>query len=360
MLCKDSAPKPVDFGSLGFGCMGMTAFYGAAMEQSAVDELMKAVYDMGYRHFDTAEIYKTGNVFGYAEGDIYNEVAMSPFLATVPRNTYTIATKMYPGKYKDDCSYETVKKALTDSLARLKLKKVELYYLHRCPTLEVTKQFVTSCKRLISEGLMDHIGLSEVSPAWLRECNKIHKISAIQQEWSMLSRDEVENMGLAETCKELGITIVAYSPLARGMLGMDKPPEDWRATNPRFSEENFKKNLALKAEVTKIADKYVKKDADGNVTFKCSAIQLSLAWLTKRASQLGVQVLPIPGTTKIRNAQSNMDAVLKIPLTDEDVAALEKIAKEMTAGARGNEAYMARSMNSQKKEEVQLDGPTDV
>lgn len=264
------------YGSVGFGAMGLTAFYGPPTSNEASFDLLKGIYEL-YKnndkspHFDTAEIYKTGNPF--ADGDdIYNEEVLAPFLSSVPRESYTIATKFFPFKYGGACDYETVKGALERSLKRLGLSYVDIYYCHRIPSLEGAIEFVKACERLISEGLMRSIGLSEINGAWLRQVHSVTPIAAIQQEWSLLTRNLEDD--LVPVCAELGIGIVAYSPLARNLLSSPtEKPSDWRATLPRFSDENWANNLAVMEKVKVMA-------ANKGV----SGAQLSLAWIFHKVS----------------------------------------------------------------------------
>lgn len=328
----------IPFGSVGFGCMGMTAFYGNPMASEDSIKLLQGIYEL-YRkdnkfpHFDTAEIYKTGNPF--ADGDdIYNEQVLAPFLSSVPRETYTIATKFMPFKYGGACDYETVKGALERSLKRLGLSYVDIYYCHRIPSLEGAVSFAQACERLVSEGLMRHIGLSEINGSWLRQVHNVVPIAAVQQEWSILTRNlELE---LVPVCSELGIGIVAYSPLSRNLLSCPaEKPTDWRQSNPRFSDENWAKNIALIEKVKLMAD-------SKGVT----AAQLSLAWIFHKAKELGVKVLPIPGTTKLTNAASN-HASVGVEFTSDEAAALEDLAQQI-AGARGDEQYLSMGIEGQQ------------
>jgi aryl-alcohol dehydrogenase-like predicted oxidoreductase len=158
---------------------GVTAFYGDPLPTDKAMELFKTVYDEGLRHFDTAEIY--------AAGDLYNEAVLGEFLATVPRDSFSVATKFWPGK--DDYSYDTVKPSLEASLKRLGLDYVDLYYAHRVTSLEGALDFCRTAKRLQEEGLIKEIGLSEVGGEWLRKCYAIVPIAAVQQEWSLVTRN---------------------------------------------------------------------------------------------------------------------------------------------------------------------------
>eukprot|EP00929_Paragymnodinium_shiwhaense_P109019 TRINITY_DN75385_c0_g1_i1.p1 TRINITY_DN75385_c0_g1~~TRINITY_DN75385_c0_g1_i1.p1 ORF type:complete len:334 (+),score=99.58 TRINITY_DN75385_c0_g1_i1:78-1079(+) len=320
----------LDTSAIGFGCMGVTAFYGPAMENNAANDLLAAVHKMGYTHFDTAEIYRSGNPFEPNAETIYNEKVVGEYLRTQPRDSYTVATKFFPMLWGSKCDLATVTAAVDASLARLGLDCIDLYYCHRMPTeLEALEEFMRSMKEIVASGKVKHVGLSEVSPEWLRKACAIHPVAAVQQEWSLLTRNLEESV--VPTCKELGVGIVAYSPLARNLLcDVESPPEtDWRVNScPRYSEENFKKNKELAGKITEM----------GKSKDKSSA-QLSLAWLYHQAKKLGVTVVPIPGTTKVKNAEANIGA-LEVTLSDEELQQLTDIGATV-AGLRGNEQYLS-------------------
>lgn len=314
---------------LGFGCMGVTSFYGDPMPVDKAMELFQTVYDAGCRHYDTAEVYT-------APGDIYNEKVLGQFLATVPRDSYSVATKYFP--MTNDYTYETVKPRLEASLSRLGLDYVDLYYAHRVTSLEGGLEFCRTGKRLQEEGLIKEIGLSEVGGEWLQKCHAVAPIGAVQQEWSLLTRNLETD--LVPVCKELNIPIVAYSPLARNLLAtkVEAPPNDWRSSVPRFSAENLAKNAKITDILHEMATKYNNGD--------CTPAQLALAWLFVKAQELGVMVIPIPGTTKISNAMSNFKAAA-LDITTEDAKTLESLAN-MVAGARGDESYVKIGIEAQK------------
>jgi len=313
---------------LGFGCMGITAFYGASMEDDKAVELLKAAYDMGYRHFDTAEVYKSETK--------HNEEQLAPFLKTVPRESFTIATKFWPTAHS--CDVAGVTEAVDASLKRLGLDYIDLYYCHRPQeTLEQAEQWMRSMKEVVASGKVKYVGLSEFNPEWTRKLHAIHPVAAMQIEWSLITRNLVEEI-LLETCKELKIGIVAYSPLARNLLAAPPTdvPEDWRAKQPRYSPENLKRNQELCQKIEELGK------ARG-----ASAAQLSLAWLYYKAEQLGLDTIAIPGTTKIANAKTNIDSV-GITITKEDATVLEELA-QLVAGNRGNEQYEGMSIEGNMK-----------
>lgn len=322
---------------LGFGCMGITAFYGSAMDDDDAMTLLKTVYDTGVRHFDTAEIYKTGNPFVHCTDDKYNETIVGQFLNTVPRDSYTLATKYMPQMHGNACDYDTVKGFLKASLERLGLEYADLYYSHRVPSLEAAQEFSKTCKKLQDEGLIKSYGFSEICPAWLKKVNDIHPVTSVQQEWSLLTRNLEKE--IVPMCAELGITLVAYSPLARALIscgGSMEAPSDWRGTLPRFQGENLEKNNAIiKDVVGMLADKY-----------ECTSSQLALAWLFKKAKQMGVTVVPIPGTTKVKHALANAGAT-KLDIGDDDMKTLDEVS-DTIIGLRGDEQYISWGFEAQE------------
>jgi aryl-alcohol dehydrogenase-like predicted oxidoreductase len=327
VFSKLALSSSVGNSGIGFGCMGITSFYGDSMADDKAMELLQAVYDAGCRHFDTAEVYATK--------EKHNESILGAFFKTVPRDSFTVATKFYPRTGAFD--YDTVKAALTKSLERLQLDYVDLYYAHRVTDLEGSLQFGHTAKRLVDEGLIKEVGISEISAQWLK---KVHTeacpISAVQQEWSLLTRNLEEE--LVPMCKELDIDIVAYSPLARNLLAkkVETAPTDWRASLPRYAEENLAKNQNIADQVQELATKY-----------KCTCAQLSLAWLFYKAKEMGVTVIPIPGSTKRINALGNLEST-KVVLDDpKDIALLETLADQV-AGLRATEDYITRGIESQK------------
>lgn len=182
-----------------------------------------------------------------------------------------------------------------------------------------------------NEGLIKHIGFSEITGKWLRECHSITPIAAVQQEWALITRTLEKE--LVPVCAELGISIVAYSPLGRNLLSgvVTETPQDWRATLPRYSPENLKKNNELINELKAIAAKH-----------NCSTAQLSLAWLFHKAKELNIQVLPIPGTTKVKNLIANL-AATEISIDSKEMQTLEELASKV-AGERADEQYLEMGM----------------
>jgi aryl-alcohol dehydrogenase-like predicted oxidoreductase len=315
------------------------------MPEPEATALFKGVYDAGCRHFDTAEVYRSFKTIGEAPTDetVYNESQLGAFFKTVPRDSFTVASKFMPIG-KPDCSYETVKRALEASLARLGLDFVDLYYSHRVLSREQGIEFATACKRLKEEGLLRNVGLSEVSAADLRAAHAVTPICCIQQEWSLLTREPEEE--LVPVCKELNIGIVAYSPLARNLLTAPKtrPTDQRRSVIPRFDESNFEKNQEMMAKLEALA-------AQKSV----SPAQLSMGWLLQKGNDLGVQLLPIPGTKTLSHALENI-ASAKIELAPDDMALLEEIAV-LSAGARESDAYMEKGLEGNTKRAKESDLP---
>lgn len=316
---------------LGFGCMGITAFYGDSMPRDDAMKLLQAVYDAGCRHFDTAEVYATD--------DQHNEDVLGDFITSkaLPRDSYSVATKYWPREGKYD--YDAVKTSLAASLKRLKLDYVDLYYAHRVMSLEGGMEFSRVAQKLQQEGFIKEIGLSEVSGSWLQQIHDTTgvRIDAVQQEWSLLTRSlEAE---LVPVCNKLDVAIVAYSPLARNLLAVpatQEAPKDWRAKQPRYEAENYAKNQRLIVEqVHALATK-----------LSCTPAQLSLAWLLQKAATLDVTVVPIPGSTKLTHALGNLQAAQMPALSADDMATLEGLAAQV-AGERGNEGYMNMSIEAQ-------------
>uniref|UniRef100_A0A7S3L109 NADP-dependent oxidoreductase domain-containing protein n=1 Tax=Amphora coffeiformis TaxID=265554 RepID=A0A7S3L109_9STRA len=304
---------------LGYGCMGITSFYGDAMEEEAAVTLLKTVYDQGCRHFDTAEMYRND------DPTKHNEIYLGKFLKTVPRDSYSVATKFWPG----ECNYATIKEHLQQSLERLQLEYVDLYYCHRVTSLESGIEFAKAAKKLKEEGLIREVGLSEVSGKWLEQIHAAASIDAVQQEWSILTRSLED--GLVPVCKKLDIAVVAYSPLCRNLLVQkhEAPPADWRANAPRY--QALEQNKKFAEQVHDMAE-----------TLNCTPAQICLAWLFQKAAELGVCVVPIPGTTKAERAIGNIQSV-DVTLSSENMKVLNAMAKDVV-GDRYPESFMKNGM----------------
>ena len=320
---------------LGLGCMSVSGQYdnGVPLPPDEALRFFRGVHKAGCRHFDTAEVYKSGpfSLGGVTADTVFNETQLGSFFATVPRDSFTVATKYMPSLREGRSDYAAVKGALVDSLGRLGLDYVDVYYSHRVVSRDQAVEFTQSVQRLVEEGLVRSIGLSEVSAAWLRAAHTVAPVSVIQQEWSLLTRGIEEE--LVPTCLELGIGIVAYSPLARNLLAAPKerPTDQRRKSIPRFAEENFEENQKMLARLEALAQAKA-----------VSTAQLSMAWLMHKARELGVQCLPIPGTKTLSHALDNI-ASAQITLASEDMALLEEIGA-MVVGERESESYRSASL----------------
>ncbi|WP_333612054.1 aldo/keto reductase [Brevundimonas bullata] len=302
--------------AVGLGCMGMSAFYGGSDEAQSIAVIHRAL-DLGVTLFDTAEMY----------GPHTNEVLLGKALKG-RRDQAFIATKFGINRQADgsaitDGSPANVRRAVEGSLSRLVVDHIDLYYQHRVDPNTPIEETVGAMGELVKEGKVRFLGLSEAAPATLRRGHAEHPITALQTEYSLWSREPEDE--LLATVRELGIGFVPYSPLGRGFLSGDiksiddLAPDDFRRTNPRFSGDNFQKNLDLVAAVGAIA-------ADKGVT----AAQLALAWVLAQ----GEDLVPIPGTRRIATLEQNV-AAADIVLTADDLARIEAVfPRDAAAGER--------------------------
>lgn len=312
--------------TIGLGCMGMSHAYGTNIDDASAQALFDRAVDLGVTFFDTAEVY----------GPFTNEELVGKGLKK-HRDKVVIATKFgftigeaaktaRPSGL--DSRPEHVRAVAEASLKRLGIETIDLFYQHRVDPDVPIEETVGAMADLVKEGKVRALGLSEASAATLRRAHSTHPIAAIQSEYSLWTRDPETN-GVFDTCRELGIGFVPFSPLGRGMLtgalkDLSKLGEnDFRRGLPRFDQENFDANLALVSALEEMA-------ADKGV----APGQLALAWVLAQ----GEFIVPIPGTTKIANLESNV-AATEIMLSPADIAALGSIvAPEKVAGARYNEA----------------------
>ena len=306
----------VNLSAIGLGCMGMSFAYGPINDEESVKTLNCAL-DLGINFWDTADMYGVG----------HNEKLISKVL--VPnRDKIFIATKFgirmkegskgfsgTPGTYVDG-SPEYVKEAVEKSLQRLQIDTIDLYYAHRVDENVPIEKTVGAMADLVKDGKVKYIGLSEASAKSIRKAHAVHPITALQTEYSLLSREpEVE---ILDTCRELGITFVPYSPLARGLITatVDKadnlPEDDFRRTVPRFNGENWENNK-------KLVDEF----ADFAESKNCTPAQLALAWVLAQ----GEDMIPIPGTKRIKYLEQNAKAV-DVNLTNEDLENLDKLTEK--------------------------------
>jgi aryl-alcohol dehydrogenase-like predicted oxidoreductase len=295
--------------------MGMSQSYGPADERESIATIHRAI-DLGMFFLDTANVY----------GDGHNERLVGRAIAD-RRDKVILATKF--GLKRDDGSMnisghpEYVKACCDESLARLGIEYIDLYYQHRIDPDVPIEETVGAMAELVLAGKVRYLGLSEASIDSLERAAATHPITALQSEWSLWSRDLED--AVLPVARRLGIGIVPYSPLGRGFLTGaitspdDFAPDDFRRSNPRFQGENFRRNLDLVAEVRRLAD-------EKHIT----AGQLALAWLLAQ----GEDVVPIPGTKRRANLEQNVGACA-VSLSPEDLQRLEAVApKGAWSGAR--------------------------
>jgi aryl-alcohol dehydrogenase-like predicted oxidoreductase len=324
MQTKPLGSQGINASALGLGCMGMSDFYGSRNDEESTKVIQHA-YELGINFFDTADMY----------GPYTNEVlvgkAIRPF-----RKECILATKFGIVRDPNDSSRrgvngkpEYVRSSCENSLKRLNVEVIDLYYLHRKDPDTPIEDTVGAMSQLVKEGKVRGIGLSEVNAYTLRRADSVHPITALQSEYSLWTREPEDD--ILNTCRELGIAFVAYSPLGRGFLTgqikrfEDFEPGDYRRFSPRFQGENFDKNLQL---VRKIETMATNKG--------CTSSQLALAWVMAQ----GDYIFPIPGTKHIKYLEENVGA-LDISLSEEELKEIDSIApKGVAAGSRYPESAM--------------------
>ena len=315
----------LEVSSLGLGCMGMSFAYGPTDESESLAVLRRYV-ELGGNFLDTAELY----------GPYTNEELLGRFLREIAREQLVVATK-FGFRFENgarqglDSSPENVRRACEGSLKRLGIDTIDLYYQHRVDPAVPIEETVGAMAELVRAGKVRWLGLSEAGPDTLKRAHTVYPITALQSEYSLWSRD-IERNGTLATCRQLGIGFVAYSPLGRGFLtgAIQKPSDlssdDWRHTNPRFQGEAFETNLRLAEHVKNLAKRK-----------GCSPAQLALSWVLAQ----GEDIVPIPGTKRVRYLEDNMGAV-DVSLSPNELAQIDKLFPPGVAhGERYAEPMMA-------------------
>lgn len=310
--------------AVGLGCMGLSEFYGPPTSQRAAIKLLHEAIELGVEHFDTAEIYGVGSTNESLLGAAFKDRRDKVFIATKFGPTRDPETGEFTGI---DGSSKNCRRAVEGSLKRLQTNVIDLYYLHRVDPATPIEETITAMAKLVSEGKVRAIGLSEASGDTIRRAAKIHPVSAVQSEYSIFSRD-IE-ASVIPACVEVGASLVAYSPLGRGMLSGRFKQEplgegDRRWTVPRFQGEAYQANAELVEEIEAIA-----------VAKSCKPAQIALAWVLGR----GEHVLTIPGTTKLENLKVNLGAYA-IELSDDEQVTLDHLASRVR-GDRYDEQGMS-------------------